>query len=1083
MNIKAIRSGCLAVSLVTAMNASGAFISDSFGVAHDYLGSGATGTVWDGFFYNLYAGGNATVFTADANASNAGRLTFRSTYGNWENGDDDGILLYRTVAGDFDAMVQIIDMNTVSWHDAGIMARVADLADAGAGEDWVAVKHFASANSNGHRSTDNGAGITVEAGTAQPWLRLTRTGDTFTSYRSTDGVTWSQISASTRTDMSGLAVQVGLWQATFSGNEGVAQLDNFSLRLPNAWSLGTGGSWTTAVNWTNGVPVGSADWAALSGALLGNGSVMLDGSQMIGRLTFDNAASYSIEAGSNVPASTLTINDTYEACGRDPRLDVKTGSHAITAPVVLSNGVTVATASGAGLTVSGGFSGNGPLTTTGAGMLTLSGTNTYSGATQVQGGTLKLASIPTGTRVYYTFDNSMNLGQDSSGMGNDVSVAWGAPSYAESGKFGGAVYLDGNSFFTRSVFPAGVPTGGNPYTIALWEKDDGSANTGGFVGWGNNAGGQCNNFRLAGPNALNNYWWGNDWELTGLSTNPKDGNWHHIAVTWDGWTQTMYVDGSPVGAIGRAGLNAQAANFVLGKTTADVNFKGWLDEVLIANRALAPSEITGLLSGSPNNILPVTTALQVAAGATLYLNGADQSVTALNGGGRVMNGTQANAALTVGSDNSSSAFSGTLDGAITLTKVGTGALTLSGVNAYSGGTFVDEGTLVLRPPSLQAVLAGSLAWYDASDAATLTTNESGQVALWANKGTAGAALNAVQITSGSGPTVLAGALNGRPVLSVDGTTALRTQNSVGISGAQDRTMFAVGCRKNNGTMCFAHIGEGSDNRAFGIISQPEFLFDYTWGFNKDILFPARPNDMYEIYDFMLSGSYGTANLISGGVLSSGALGLTPNTLDTQLSLGSRFEAAGQGNLAEVLLFNRALTLAERMGVEAYLRAKWFSADGSSTVSAGNVAVAAGAVLDLDGTTQTLSGLSGSGLVTNGTLDVSGDIAPGGTNAVGTLTLAAVAPQSGTLLIDAAPDGTSDLLAAQGALDLTGLALRIQDVSQLKAGQRYVIASCAPGGLTGPFASTNLEGGGWTVSFNNAVGQVLLISRGFLILIN
>jgi hypothetical protein len=140
-------------------------------------------------------------------------------------------------------------------------------------------------------------------------------------------------------------------------------------------------------------------------------------------------------------------------------------------------------------------------------------------------------------------------------------------------------------------------------------------------------------------------------------------------------------------------------------------------------------------------------------------------------------------------------------------------------------------------------------------------------------------------------------------------------------------------------------------------------------------------------------------------------------------------------------------------------------------------------LDLNGTAQTLSGLSGSGVVTNGTLAVNGDIAPGGTNVVGTLTLAAVAPQSGTLLIDAAPDGTSDLLAVQGALNLTGLALRIQDVSQLKAGQRYVIASCAPGGLTGPFTSTNLNTGGWSVSYNNAVGQVLLLSRGLLILIN
>lgn len=140
----------------------------------------------------------------------------------------------------------------------------------------------------------------------------------------------------------------------------------------------------------------------------------------------------------------------------------------------------------------------------------------------------------------------------------------------------------------------------------------------------------------------------------------------------------------------------------------------------------------------------------------------------------------------------------------------------------------------------------------------------------------------------------------------------------------------------------------------------------------------------------------------------------------------------------------------------------------------------GTVLDLDGTAQTLSGLSGSGLVTNGTLAVDGDIAPGGTNALGTLTFSAVTPQSGTLLVDVAPDGASDLLKAEGPLNLAGLALKVHDQSQFTPGKRYVVASCAPGGLSGAFASVELGVRGWTVSYNNAVGEVRLISLGLLI---
>lgn len=144
-------------------------------------------------------------------------------------------------------------------------------------------------------------------------------------------------------------------------------------------------------------------------------------------------------------------------------------------------------------------------------------------------------------------------------------------------------------------------------------------------------------------------------------------------------------------------------------------------------------------------------------------------------------------------------------------------------------------------------------------------------------------------------------------------------------------------------------------------------------------------------------------------------------------------------------------------------------------------VAAGATLDLNGTEQPLSGLSGSGLVTNGTLSVNGVIAPGGTNAVGTLTLATATSLSGTLLVDVSQNGSSDLLQVGGSLDLSRLTLQIQDVSQFKPSATYVIASCTPGSLTGRFASNNL-GTKRSVSYNNASGKVLLVCRGLLITI-
>ncbi len=150
-----------------------------------------------------------------------------------------------------------------------------------------------------------------------------------------------------------------------------------------------------------------------------------------------------------------------------------------------------------------------------------------------------------------------------------------------------------------------------------------------------------------------------------------------------------------------------------------------------------------------------------------------------------------------------------------------------------------------------------------------------------------------------------------------------------------------------------------------------------------------------------------------------------------------------------------------------------------------VTVTSGAVLDLGGGAQTLAGLGGRGVVTNGTLAVSGVAAPGGTNVIGTLTLAAATTLSGTLLIDTSVGGTNDLLKVQGTLNLTGSTLQIQDVNQLKSGMSYVIATCAPGGLTGPFAAANFVGGTrWHVVYDNVKGEVRVeVIQGTLIRIN
>ncbi len=202
---------------------------------------------------------------------------------------------------------------------------------------------------------------------------------------------------------------------------------------------------------------------------------------------------------------------------------------------------------------------------------------------------------------YWQFNNSGNLGFDSSSFSNNLKTASGTPTFTN-GLFGGALYLDGASTMNTlsGAFPVGVPTNNLPYTIAVWEKvDAGCPNNGGFVGWGVNATSDANDFRLNGPNSLDDYWFNNDFIAAGTPADPMDGNWHAVMVTWDGTNETMYMDATNVGSrVPAQAPNVQPTAFIVGKTTSDVNFRGWLEDLLICNVPLTPAQMSVYQSGN-----------------------------------------------------------------------------------------------------------------------------------------------------------------------------------------------------------------------------------------------------------------------------------------------------------------------------------------------------------------------------------------------------------------------------------------------------------------------------------------------------
>src|ERR1700730_8367116 len=93
------------------------------------------------------------------------------------------------------------------------------------------------------------------------------------------------------------------------------------------------------------------------------------------------------------------------------------------------------------------------------------------------------------------------------------------------------------------------------------------------------------------------------------------------------------------------------------------------------------------------------------------LEGFNNMIGSLAGNGVVTNRGAASARLTIGYDNTNTTFSGTLvDGtsALRLAKIGTGTLTLTGNNTYSGGTRISGGFLQIGNGGTTGSISGDV---------------------------------------------------------------------------------------------------------------------------------------------------------------------------------------------------------------------------------------------------------------------------------------------------------------------------------------------------------------------------------------
>lgn len=312
----------------------------------------------------------------------------------------------------------------------------------------------------------------------------------------------------------------------------------------------------------------------------------------------------------------------------------------LSGPVTLTGSRTLTNSSD--LTLSGAIGGAYGLTKAGAGSLTFSGSsaNTYSGATTVNAGTL-LLDKSAGNAIAGALVIGDGAGADtvrllaSNQIADTSSVTLGV---------GAVLDLNGNSDTFGAVTLAGastLSTGAGTFTLGGNVVHDGTGSAAALISG-----------KLALGSATRTFTIGDSAAATDLSV-------------------TAVISGA-VGLTkaGAGTLSFSGANTYTGATTISAG--------------TLRTEAAGSLSAS--------SALTVGSGATLDLNGFNQTVASLAGSGTVSLGS---AFLTAGGNDSSTTFTGVIGGSGGLTKTGTGTLTLGTASSYAGLTTVSAGTLAV----------------------------------------------------------------------------------------------------------------------------------------------------------------------------------------------------------------------------------------------------------------------------------------------------------------------------------------------------------------------------------------------------
>ena len=222
-------------------------------------------------------------------------------------------------------------------------------------------------------------------------------------------------------------------------------------------------------------------------------------------------------------------------------------------------------------------------------------------------------------------------------------------------------------------------------------------------------------------------------------------------------------------------------------------------------------------------------------------------------------------------------------------------------------------------------------WLDAADASTVTT-VSGNVSQWNDK--SGNSRNAVQATSDSRPTYTANALNGKSVLTLDGTDDFMTVAHAAALDAQISPSTVAVVYKKSAGFRVLQKKDGTGNTSDSWFFEDQTSLSVTGGFATNY---ATNQNAWQIDVGTWNGSTikhwrnGTKLVATGVGLSSPISSIVNGEVDPgpmptsntdALYIGRRLNPSGTsgimtGQIAGILISNTVLSDADRQKLEGY----------------------------------------------------------------------------------------------------------------------------------------------------------------------